>query len=121
VTKSTRNQQYYTETILQAAGQDTAVYLQYIKVWWWNHTDPTMLRLSQSGLKFINKFTQIPTYAVDLPNPLLNRTLLQMSRLLTCPYYINKHTKITLLGEEEYVMLKLHADNLQQYLDNLQL
>lgn len=121
MTKSTHNQQSYTKSILQAAGHDAAEYSQYIKTWWWNHTDPTSLRLSQSGLKFIKKFTKIPTYEVDLPDPLLNRTLLQMSRLLTCPYYINKHTKITLLGEQETVMLKLHADNLQQYLDNLQL
>jgi len=121
VTKSTHNQQYYTKSILQAAGHDAAEYSQYIKTWWWNHTDLTSLRLSQSGLKFIKKFTKIPTYEVDLPDPLLNRTLLQMSRLLTCPYYINKHTRITLLGEQETVMLKLHADNLQQYLDNLQL
>lgn len=121
MTKSTRNQLAYTESILQAAGHDTAECTKYIKIWWWNHTDPTSLRLNQTGLKFIKKFTKIPTYEVDLPDPLLNRTLLQMSRLLTCPYYINKHTRITLLGEQETVMLKLHADNLQQYLDNLQL
>ena len=42
-----------------------------------------------------------------------------MSRLLTCPYYIQKLDEIVLLGEQETVMLKLHADNLQQYLDNL--
>ena len=121
MTKSTRNQRFYTEGILQAAGHDATEYPQYIKVWWWNHTDPFSLRLSQSGLKFVKKLTPIPTYEVDLPEPLLNRTLLQMSRLLTCPYYINKHTQITLLGEQETVMLRLHADNLQQYLDNLQL
>ena len=44
-----------------------------------------------------------------------------MSRLLTCPYFIQKIDEILLLGEEETVLLKLHADNLQQYLDNLQL
>lgn len=121
MTKSTRNQQYYTETILQAAGQDTAVYLQYIKVWWWNHTDPNTLRLSKLGIQFIKKFTQIPVYECTLPEPLRNRTLIQLSRLMTCPYYIHKIDQISVLGEEEYVMLKLHADNLQQYLDNLQL
>jgi hypothetical protein len=50
-----------------------------------------------------------------------NRTLIQMSRLLTCPYYIPKPDELFLLGEQETVLLKLHADNLQQYLDNLQL
>ena len=121
MTKSTHNQRAYTESILQAAERDTSEYIRYVKIWWWNHTDPYSLRLSQPGLKFIKKFTKIPTYEVNLPGPLLNRTLLQMSRLLTCPYYINKHTQITLLGEQETVMLRLHADNLQQYLDNLQL
>jgi hypothetical protein len=38
---------------------------------------------------------------------------------MTCPYYINKVDQILLLGEEETVLLKLHADNLQQYLDNI--
>ncbi len=121
MTKFTRNQQSYTEGILAAAGHDAAEYPQYLRVWWWNHTDPYSLRLSKSGLQFINKFTRIPTYEIDLATPLINRTLLQMSRLLTCPYYINTHTKITLLGEQETVWLKLHADDLQQYLDNLQL
>ena len=121
MTKSTHNQRAYTENILQAAGRDGSEYTKYIKIWWWNYIDPTSLRLSQSGLKFIQKYTKIPTYQVDLPGPLLNRTLLQMNRLLTCPYYINKHTRITLLGEQQTVMLKLHADNLQQYLDNLQI
>ena len=40
---------------------------------------------------------------------------------MTCPYYIQKLDLVLLLGEQETVMLKLHADNLQQYLDTLQL
>lgn len=121
MTKSTRNRQDYTEGILQAAGRDASEYPSVIKVWWWNHTDPTSLRLSKSGLQFIKKFTKIQLYDCDLSEPLKNRTLLQMSRLLTCPYYIQKLDHIVLLGNDETVMLKLHADNLQQYLDNLQL
>lgn len=119
MTKSTRNQRSYTEGVLQAAGRDSAEYPQYIKVWWWNHTDPAMLRLTKSGIQYIKKYTKIPVYTIDLPEPLRNRTLVQMSRLLTCPYYIQKLDEIILLGEQETVMLKLHADNLQQYLDNL--
>lgn len=121
MTKSTRNQQEYTEGILQAAGREATDYPQYIKVWWWNHTDPTNLRLTKSGIQYIKKFTKIPVYSCQLPEVLKNRTLLQMSRLLTCPYYIPKFDEVVLLGEEETVMLKLHADNLQQYLDNLQI
>jgi hypothetical protein len=119
VTKSTHNQQSYTESILNAAGRSDTEYTKCIKIWWWNHTDPTNLRLSKTGFQFIKKFTQIPVYECTLPEPLRNRTLIQLSRLMTCPYYINKIDHILLLGKEETVMLKLHADNLQQYLDNI--
>lgn len=121
MTKSTRNQQSYTEGILQAAGRDASEHPQYIRVWWWNHTDPISLRLSKPGIAFINKFTRIPTYECKLAEPMRNRTLIQLSRLFTCPYYIQKMDSLILLGEQETVLLKLHADNLQQYLDNLQL
>ncbi len=119
MTKSTRNQRSYTEGILQASGRDATEYPQYIKVWWWNHTDPDSLRLTKSGIQYIKKFTKIPVYECHLSAQLKNRTLIQLSRLMSCPYYIQKLDEIVLLGEEETVMLKLHADNLQQYLDNL--
>jgi hypothetical protein len=121
VTKSTHNQQSYTEGILQAGGRSAAEYPQYIRVWWWNPTDTNSLRLSKSGWQFIKKSTKIPLYECSLSEPLRNRTLIQLSRLFTCPYYIEKPDKLILLGEQETVLLKLHADNLQQYLDNLQL
>lgn len=121
MTKSTRSQQSYTEGILAAAGISSLAYPQYTKVWWWNHTDSTSLRLTKSGIQFIKKFTQIPVYECTLSEPVRNRTLIQLSRLFTCPYYIPKLDTIILLGDEETVLLKLHADNLQKYLDNLQL
>jgi len=120
VTKSTRNQKSYTDDILQAAGQDAAAYASVVRIWWWNHTNPNNLRLSKLGIQYIKKYTRISVYECNLPEPLKNRTLVQLGRLMTCPYYINKVDQILLLGEEETVLLKLHADNLQQYLDNLE-
>jgi hypothetical protein len=107
--------------MLQAAGREASEYPSVLKVWWWNPTDSTNLRLSKYGIQFIKKFTKIPIHECITPEPLKSRTLIQMSRLLTCPYYIHKPDHIMLLGDEEAVMLKLHADNLQQYLDNLSL
>ncbi len=121
MTKSTHNQEYYTKSILQAAEQDPSIYPSVRKLWWWNHTNPSVLRLSKVGIAFIKKFTKIPVYECLLPEPLKSRTLIQLGRLMTCPYYIQKMDYLLLLGEEETVMLKLHADNLQQYLDTLQL
>jgi hypothetical protein len=123
VTKSTHNQHHYTEAFIQAAGLDvdTVAKSNYWVDWWWNHTNINQLRLSKLGITFIKKNTKIPVHECVLPEPLRNQTLLQLSRLMTCPYYIHKLDHILLLGDEEAVMLKLHADNLQQYLDNLQL
>ena len=121
MTKSTHNQEYFTKSILAAAGQESSIYSQVSKLWWWNHTNPFLLRLSKPGIAFIKKYTKIPVYECQLAESLKNRTLIQLARLMTCPYYINKMDHILLLGEQETVMLRLHADNLQQYLDNLQL
>jgi hypothetical protein len=112
------NQVEWTQFLINQVSSDVVI-TNAERQWWWNHTDPTNLRLSKTGFQFINKFTQIPVYECTLPEPLRNRTLIQLSRLMTCPYYINKIDHILLLGKEETVMLKLHADNLQQYLDNI--
>ena len=114
------NQVEWTQFLINQVSSEVVI-TNAERQWWWNHTDPKNLRLSKSAIQFINKFTQIPVYECILPEPLRNRTLIQLSRLMTCPYYIHKIDKISVLGEEEFVMLKLHADNLQQYLDNLQL
>ena len=121
MTKSTLNQFNYTRIFLEAAGIGMDNYEYYRKEWWFNHTVPENLRLSKHGIAFVEKHAKIKTYQIELANPLLSRTFIQLSRLFTCPYYIKKNNKIVLLGEEETVLLSLHANNLQQYLDNLQL
>lgn len=118
MTKSTPNQIEFTRLLLTQAGMDVSEFGRYSREWWWNHTDQRNLRLSSYGFKFVQQ-KAIPKYEIKLPEPLKNRTLIQMSRLLTCPYYIKQLNLVYLLGEEESVLLALHADNLQQYLDNL--
>ena len=119
--KSIHNQRYYTEAFLQAAGIDAIHHIEYEKVWWWNYTTPTTLRLNKFGLNFVQKNTQLPIYTFDLPTPLSNKNLIQLSRFFTCPYFIKNIDSVLLLGKEEATMLKLHADNLQQYLNNMQI
>lgn len=93
----------------------------HIKKWWWNHTNSSTLRLNKFGIQFIKKHTKFPTYHFELSHPLSNKNLIQLSRIFTCPYYIKASNELILLGEEESVMLKLHADNLQQYLNTLEI
>lgn len=121
MTKSTLNQLDYTRIFLEAAGIGMDNFEYYRRDWWWTHTVPENLRLSKSGITFVIKHAKIKTYQIEFTTPLLSRTFVQLSRLFTCPYYIKKSNTIVLLGEEETVLLSLHANNLQQYLDNLQL
>lgn len=89
--------------------------------WWFNHTNLTNLRMTNDAIKFLKKHTKIPIYKFELPQPLTNKNLLQLSRIFTSPYHIQSLDKISLIGEEESIMLKLHADNLNQYLDTLEI
>lgn len=114
------NQYEYTRAFLVAAGIGMDNYEYYRREWWFNHTVPENLRLSKSGISFVEKHAKIKTYQIELADALLSRTFIQLSRLFTCPYYIKKSKQIILLGEEETVLLSLHANNLQQYLDNLE-
>lgn len=120
MTKSILNQSDYTRLFIEKANKDPAKFHDFHKEWWWNFKDQKNLRLSKNGFKTIEN-CKIPYYIIELPESLKNRTLIQLSRRLACPYYIKKLDLIYLLGEQETVLLKLHADNIQQYLDNLEL
>ena len=94
--------------------------------WWWNHVNPFHLRLSVNGIKFVKKQTKIPIYTIDIAHPLLSTHLIKLARIPIGPYYIHpnngmKTNKIMVLDQEVATMLTLHAGNLGQYLENLQL
>lgn len=122
MTKSIRKQLEYTQEFIAAAATPSQYNAHdcWLK-WWWNHTDTKNLRLTRAGIDFVVKKTKLPVYQIPLSDKLRNKDLIALARLFTCPYYITKLDQLMLLGEEETVLLKLHADNLQQYLDNLQL
>ena len=50
---------------------------------------------------------------------LSNLQLLQLDHLLLSPYYVRYRGMIDLLGEQDSIMLSLHANNLGKYLDDL--
>lgn len=92
--------------------------------WWWNHTDTNHLRLSLLGLKHVKFRTEIPIYNIDIPHPIYSTHLITLARSRIGPYFLHttqKNNKIMLLDKEVATMLTLHAGNLGQYLENLQL
>ena len=127
MTKSTLNQFEYTRLFLQAAGIDEQKHpTDYWLEFWWNHTNPDHLRLSNQGIKFIKKQTKIPIHSIHISHPLLSTHLIRLARINLGPYYLHtkvneKDSVIMVLDKEVATMLMLHAGNLGQYLDNLQL
>ena len=125
MTKSTLNQFEYTRLFLREAGVDEETYTtDYWLVFWWNHTNPDHLRLSAKGIKFIKKETKIPIYFIEISHPLLSTHLIKLARINIGPYYLHAKERgatIMVLDQEVATMLTLHAGNLGQYLENLQL
>lgn len=88
--------------------------------WWHNPTNPNSLRITKFAWTMIgmNKHGTFNFVKFELANPILPKTLVQLERHFTAPYYIHNLSTIYCLGDTEILMLSLHANNLQQYLDN---
>ncbi len=89
------------------------------------------MRLTKLGYGFVTKFTNLKFAEVNLSHDINSKHLLQLERLIEEPYHLKYYNKnnfavpqkrgtIYLLGEQDALMLLLHAGNLAQYLDNLQ-
>jgi len=85
--------------------------------WWHNPINHSSLRLSQQGHKTLMT-TDIDHYRFKLTAKVLPKTFVQLERYFTSPYYIINASSIIVYGETEAMMIALHANNLQQYLDN---
>ena len=85
--------------------------------WWKNPTNKNSLRLQSREFSTISKHFKFYKFITE--EVLLPKTLLQMERVFTEPYYISNIKTIFIHSEQDAVMLALHANNLQKYLDNL--
>lgn len=86
--------------------------------WWYNPTNHQSLRLTQPAYLSIKQFAKF--YKFQLPQEILPKTFVQLERYFSEPYYIQNRKTIHLHSERDSMMLALHANNLQQYLDNQQ-
>lgn len=108
------------DSLLQDAllgGKDAEPY-QKPSTWWYNPTNSASLRLSSFAWNVVRSQSSLIFKRFVLEKELLPKTFVQLERHFTAPYYIQNHKTIHLLGETEIVMLSLHGNNLQQYLDN---
>lgn len=118
--KSESKQRDFQKKLLAENGLDHRAYQSQTSVWWRNPTNPDSLRLSYIGFRFFTKVLGNPHHIIELASPLKSKHLLQLERLFSDPYYINNQD-IIVLGEQDAIMLQLHAGNLDQYLENLQI
>lgn len=91
--------------------------LDLASTWWHNPVNPKSLRLTKEAYHILTK-SGIKTYKFTLTHNLLPKTFLQLEKHFESPYFILGNSKIVLFGEKEAVMLSLHLNDLQQYLDN---
>ena len=82
---------------------------------WMNIRDAGGLRLTLNGYNVLTKILKMPTYAVDIdPHHVTKRTILQLDRQLTAPYYISVRRagepKIIFFSSREAMMASLYGD-----------
>lgn len=86
--------------------------------WWYNPTNYSSLRLTKNAFFVVNKTTTIPKWRVKIVDAIKPRTLLQLERYFTSPYFLQTLQLIFVFSETDASMLALHGGDLQQYLDN---
>lgn len=117
-----RNQTAWTQKFLEAAGRefDDQIVDKLRGAWWFNPLNASSMRLSKEGVNYVTGHAKIHYYSHDLISIILPKTLLQLEKILDCPYYIARLQKIIVFDERTSITLTLYGNDLQTYLDNVQ-
>jgi hypothetical protein len=78
------------------------------------------MRLSRAGWNYVKKSLKLTHYEFRLPVAITPRVLLRLERHIKFPYFVQNLTTIVVLDETTAIMLQLHGNNLENYLDNLE-
>lgn len=89
------------------------------RVWFFNPLNAASMRLTKVGYQFCIVNAKIQYYQHHIPTKIMPKTLLQMEKHFPCPYYINDLTDLRVFDEQTSITLTLYANNLQQYLNNI--
>jgi hypothetical protein len=122
VLKSFRNdpQQFWIDKFVAESKNQLETTAHLRALWWKNPTNRESLRLSHQGFHWVSKNTAVPNWPVRISQSINGKQLIQLERVFKSPYFLSK-TGITVFSEEDFIMLQLHAGDLAQYLNNLQL
>ncbi len=90
-------------------------------LWFRNPTNRSSLRLSSVGWQLFKTHAGVKFHEIVLEETVTGRQMLQLERLFNAPYYIKGAFNLHVVSEQDAIMLQLHAGNLAQYLNNLQM
>lgn len=88
------------------------------KFWWHNPLNVNSLRLTSGAWTILRACKAVPFWKFELTQGLLPKSYLQLEKHFNSPYYIPNVKTIIVFDERDSMMLALHGNNLQQYLDN---
>ena len=85
-----------------------------------NPTNHRSMRLTKAGFLLLQKQIKLTYYEFVLVDKIKPKVLLQLERYIQYPYFIHSLTKIMILDETTAIMLQLHGNDLETYLNNLE-
>lgn len=86
---------------------------QAMTQWWANLRNNGGLRLTELGLDTFVNDLDLESYSIEVPKEILadKRTILNMDRKISCPYFIDRKKKImTFFGSRDAMMATLYGN-----------
>ena len=114
-----RNKEQITQAILDQLPEEIQLGFKDLDdammYFWMNFRESGGLRLTKNGYEVLTKILKLESWALDIdPHKITKRTILQLDRKLTAPYYIAVRRvgepKIILFSSREAIMASLYGD-----------
>ena len=86
---------------------------------WFNPINQNSMRLNKPAFTEISKYIKFYKFILPEGVEILPKTLLQLERKFTEPYFVANYKTIHVISEQNAIMIALYANNFQQYLNNL--
>ena len=86
----------------------------------WNPTNHNSMRLTKLGVIHLKNTLKVQAFDFKLTKPISPKVILQLERQLQHPYFIAQLNKIIVFDEVTAIMLQLHGNDLETYLNNLE-
>jgi hypothetical protein len=111
-------QSYWTAELTKLVQINVDVSYQVKYILWFNPLSDTSLRLTSSGFNYFANRANLKFFKHEIKEPIMPKTLLQMEKHFTYPYYIINLHFICISDQSLSTILTLYDNKLQKYLDH---